>query len=59
MTTYYLAEKNARRHRRNAKLITAFITLTLLVAFSYYAGLLDPYLGAWLTPDATNVGPTA
>ncbi len=57
----YLAEKNARRHRRNAKFLTALITLSLLVAFAYYGGLLDGVLDTWLDSpaDAPAVATTA
>ena len=48
----YLAEKNARRHRRNAKLLTALITLSLFAAFAYSAGMLDAFLEMWMTTPA-------
>ena len=40
----YLTEKNDRRRRRNAKLLTALIAMTLFTAFAYYAGLVDQVL---------------
>ncbi|MEL7160668.1 MAG: hypothetical protein AAFN92_07910 [Bacteroidota bacterium] len=40
---YNLTQKNDRRRRRKARLLTAFITLVLLAAASYFSGALDHF----------------
>ncbi|OAV45341.1 hypothetical protein [Lewinella sp. 4G2] len=44
----YLIEKNARRHRRNAKLMTALIMITLIATTAYFTGALDQVLLEWI-----------
>ena len=52
----YLIEKNERRHRRNAKLLTALIMITLFTIAAYYSGALDQVILEYTSP---NVAPTA
>ena len=48
----YLTEKNDRRRRRNARLLTALIALTMFTAFAYHAGFLDQVLMEYINPPA-------
>lgn len=45
--TYYQTARNDRRRRRNARVITALITLSLLALAAYSFGAFD----AWLEPE--------
>ncbi len=45
----YQTEKNDRRRRRNARVLTALITLSLMAAAAYGFGAFDQFLG----PDTT------
>ncbi|NJC24729.1 hypothetical protein [Neolewinella antarctica] len=57
----YLTEKNDRRHRRNARMLTALITLSMFLAFAYFAGALDGVILDYMGPAETVVvaGPVA
>lgn len=51
----YLTAKNERRRRRKARLLTAFITITMLAALAYAVGAFD----AWLVAGTSSTIPVA
>ena len=51
----YRTEKNDRRHRRNAKLLTALIALTIFAVAAYSGGFLDQWVLDFMGPAGTPV----
>ena len=52
----YITERNDRRRRRTAGLLTALIAFTLFAVFAYYGGLLDQFLLDYMSSPS---GPVA